>query len=102
MSKMRSFRFSKEKLELLKRIAERKHDNNQTQALFEAIDHYYKELYPPSVQGYIRIDRIHDINGEGECSGCEKSLSSEAWVAIYSDGTMKGVLCDECVEFGRA
>jgi len=102
MSKMRSFRFPEEKLDLLKAIAERKHDNNQTQALFEAIDHYYKELYPLSVQGYIRVDRIHDINGEEKCFGCDNSLGSEAWVTIYSDSTVKGVLCDECVESGRA
>lgn len=102
MSKMRSFRFPEEKLELLKEIAERRHDNNQTQALLEAIDHYYQELNPLSVQGYIHIDRIHDLNGEEDCPGCEQSLGSETWVAVYSDGTVKGVLCDDCVEAGRA
>ncbi len=102
MSKMRSFRFPEEKLELLKEIAERRYDNNQTQALFEAIDHYYQELNPLSVQGYIRIDRIHDLNGEEECSGCEQSLGSRAWIAVYSDGTVKGMLCDKCMEAGRA
>lgn len=102
MSKMRSFRFTEEKLELLKEIAERWYDNNQTQALFEAIDHYYQALNPLSVQGYIRIDRIHDHNGEDECSVCEQSLDSGACVAIYSDGSVKGMLCDECVEAGRA
>jgi predicted DNA-binding protein len=98
MKKMRSFRFPEEKLELLKEIAERRHDNNQTQALIEAIDHYYQELNPLSVQGYIRIDRIHDLNGDEDCPGCEQSLGSGAWVAVYSDGTVKGVLCDDCVE----
>ncbi len=102
MSKMRSFRFPEEKLDLLKVIAERNHDNNQTRALIEAIDQYYKVLNPLSVQGYIRIDRVHDLNGEGKCSGCEKSLGPEAWVAIYSDGNTKGVICDECVEVGQA
>jgi len=102
MSKLRSFRFPEEKLKLLKEIAELKHDNNQTQALLEAIDRYYKELNPLSVQGYIRIDRIQDLNGEDGCPGCEQSLGSGAWVAVYSDGTVKGMLCDDCVEKGRA
>ncbi len=102
MSKMRSFRFPEEKLELLKEIAERKHDNNQTQALLEAIDRYYKELNPLSVQGYIRIDRIQNLNGEEDCPGCEQSLGSGAWVAVFSDGTVKGVLCGDCVSAGRA
>ena len=102
MSKLRSFRFPEEKLDLLKAIAERKHNNNQTQALCEAIDHYYKELNPLSVHGYIHVDRIHDLKREEDCSGCEQSLGSKAWVAVYSDGTMKGMLCDKCVEAGRA
>lgn len=100
MSKLRSFRFPEEKLKLLKEIAESRHDNNQTQALFEAIDLYYQELNPLSVQGYIRIDRIQDLNGEENCQGCEQSLGSGAWTAIYSDGTVKGLLCDDCVESG--
>ncbi len=102
MSKMRSFRFPEEKLELLKEIAERRYDNNQTQALFEAIDHYYQELNPLSVQGYIRIDRTHNLNGEEECSGCEQLLGSRVWIAVYSDGSVKGMLCDKCMEAGRA
>ncbi len=102
MTKMRSFRFPEEKLEQLKEIAERMHDGNQTQAILEAIDRYHKELTPPRLQGYIRIDRIQDLNGEEGCPGCGKSLGSGAWVAVYSDGTVKGVLCDDCVEEGRA
>lgn len=101
MSKMRSFRFPEDKLDLLKEIAERKHDDNQTQALCAAIDHYYEELFPLPVQGYIRVDRINNHNGEGKCFDCDKSLSSEAWVAIYPDGTVKGVLCDDCVNVRR-
>lgn len=102
MTKLRSFRFPEEKIELLKEIAQRKHNNNQTQALLEAIDRYYQEINPPSVQGYIRIDRVHDLNGEEGCPGCNQSLGSGAWIAVYSDGTVKGVLCDDCVEAGRA
>lgn len=102
MSKLRSFRFPEEKLKLLKEIAESRHDNNQTQALFEAIDHYYQELNPLSVQGYIRIDRIQDLNGEENCHDCEQSLGSGAWIAVYSDGTVKGLLCDDCVDSGKA
>ena len=102
MSKLRSFRFPEEKLKLLKEIAESRHDNNQTQALFEAIDHYYQELNPLSVQGYIRIDRIQDLNGEKNCHDCEQSLGSGAWIAVYSDGTVKGLLCDDCVDSGKA
>jgi hypothetical protein len=101
MTTLRSFRFPEEGLERLKEIAERRHDNNQTQALLEAIDRYYQELNPPALQGYIRIDRVQDLNGEEGCPGCEDSLGSGAWVAVYSDGTVKGVLCDECVEAGR-
>jgi len=37
MSKLRSFRFPEEKLERLKEIARRRHGNNQTRALLEAI-----------------------------------------------------------------
>jgi hypothetical protein len=101
MTKMRSFRFTEEKLELLKKIAERRHDNNQTQALLEAIDRYYGELNPPSLQGHIRIDHIHDLNGEDDCPGCGQSEGERAWIAVYSDGTIKGVFCDDCVEAGR-
>ncbi len=102
MTKLRSFRFPEDKLQLLKKIAKRRHDNNQTQALLEAIERYYKELAPPSLQGYIRIDRIHKLNLKDDCPGCGQSESKRAWIAVYSDGTVKGVLCDDCVEAGRA
>ncbi len=102
MTKMRSFRFPEDELERLKEIATRRHDDNQTQALLEAINRYYKELNPPSLQGYIRIDRISNLNGNEGCPGCGQSESAGAWVAVYSDGTLKGVLCDDCVEAGRA
>jgi hypothetical protein len=102
MSKLRSFRFPEEKLTRLKEIAIREHDNNQTQALMEAIDRYYEELAPPSLQGYIRIDRMNPINLEDDCPGCGGSERERGWIAVYSDGTVKGVLCDECVEAGRA
>ena len=102
MSKLRSFRFPEEKLERLKEIARRRHGNNQTRALLEAIDRYYGELNPPSLQGYIRIDRLSDLNGDQACPGCDQSPGPGAWIAVYSDGTVKGVLCDDCVEAGRA
>jgi len=102
MNKLRSFRFPEEKLKLLKELAERRHDNNKTQALLEAIDRYYEELNPPSLQGYIRIDQIHDLNGNENCPGCNQSLGSGAWIAVYSNGTVKGMLCDDCVEARRA
>ena len=101
MTKLCSFRFPEEKIELLKEIAKRKHDNNQTQALIEAIDRYYKEINPPSLQGYIKIDRVLSLNGKDDCPGCGHSESERAWIAVYSDGTVKGVLCDDCVEAGR-
>jgi hypothetical protein len=102
MSKLRSFRFPEDKLERLKEVAKRKHDNNQTQALMEAIDRYYKEITPPSLQGYIRIDRMNRLILHDDCPGCGASESEGGWIAVYSDGTVKGVLCDECVEAGRA
>ena len=101
MTKLCSFRFPEEKIALLKEIAKRKHDNNQTQALIEAIDRYYKELNPPSLQGYIKIDRVLSLNGKDDCPGCGHSKSERAWIAVYSDGTVKGVLCDDCVKAGR-
>jgi hypothetical protein len=101
MTRLCSFRFPEEKLELLKEIAKRKHNNNQTQALLEAIDRYYEELNPPKVQGYIQIDRIQSLNGDESCSGCDQFPDSGAWIAVYSNGTVKGVLCDDCVEAGR-
>jgi hypothetical protein len=102
MSKLRSFRFPENTLARLKEIAKRKHDNNQTQALITAIDHYYKELAPASLQGYVRIDRMNPVSLEDDCPGCGGSESEGGWIAVYSDGTVKGVLCDECVEAGRA
>lgn len=102
MTILRSFRFPEDKLAKLQEIAAQEHDHNQTQALLEAIDRYYKDLHPPAVQGYIRIDRINDLEGEEGCPGCDHSLESGAWIAVYSDGTVRGVLCDDCVESGRA
>jgi hypothetical protein len=102
VTRLCSFRFPEEKYELLKEIAEDRHDSNQTQALLEAIGRYHKELYPPSVQGYIRIDRIHDLSGEEECPGCDQRVGSGAWIAVYSNGTVRGMLCDDCVEAGRS
>jgi hypothetical protein len=100
-TKLCSFRFPEDKHKQLKEIAERKHDDNLTQALMEAIDRYYAELHPPRLQGYIQIDHIQDLNSDEECPGCEKSIGSGAWIAVYSNGTVKGVICDECVEAGR-
>lgn len=102
MTRLCSFRFPEEKYALLKKIAEERHDNNQTQALLEAIDRYYMELNPPSVQGYIRIDQVYDRNVEADCPGCDQRIGTGAWVAVYSDGTVRGILCDDCVAAGRA
>ncbi len=100
MTKLRSFRFPEDKLELLREIAEREHNNNLTKALLEAIDRYYRELNPPVLQGYIRLDRFNELDGKEECQGCDQPLSPGTWIAVYSDGTVKGVLCDDCVEAG--
>jgi hypothetical protein len=101
MTKLRSFRFPEDKLELLKEIAQRRHNDNQTQALLEAIDRYYEALNPPKLQGYIQVDRIQDLNGDESCLSCDQLTGSGAWVAVYSNGTVKGVLCNDCVEAGR-
>jgi hypothetical protein len=102
MSKLRSFRFPENTIARLKEIAKRKHDNNQTQALIKAIDRYYKEVAPVSLQGYVRIDRINRLGLQDDCPGCGASESEGGWIAVYSDGTVKGVLCDDCVEAGRS
>ena len=101
MTILRSFRFPETKLKTLREIADRKHGGNQTRALIEAIDRYHSEMEPTSVQGYIRIDRVPDLNSEAGCAGCGQSRRSGTWVAVRSDGTVKGVLCDECVKAGR-
>ena len=87
---------------MLKEIAERNHGGNQTQAIIAAIDRYYKELEPASVQGYIRIDRVKDRDAKAGCPGCGQSRRPGTWVAVRSDGTVKGVICDDCVDAGRA
>lgn len=102
MSIMRSFRFPEDKLALLKEIAERKHNNNQTEALLEAINRYYDQIDPPALHGYIRIDRVNNVNGKEDCPACGSSEKASEWVAVYSDGTLKGGLCDDCVDAGRA
>jgi len=99
---MRSFRLPEQELKFLKEIAARRHRNNQTQALLEAIHRYHDVLHPPSVQGYVRIDRVNRPNGPEDCQGCRQPDASGAWVAVYSNGTVKGVLCDDCVQAGRA
>lgn len=101
MSKLRSYRLPEEKLALLKEIAGREHEGNQTQAVLEAIDRYYQQLNPPVLQGYIQLDRVSN-GGEEDCSGCNRPQSKEAWIAVYSNGSVKGVLCDDCVENGHA
>ena len=102
MSILRSFRLPEQKLGLLREIAERNHGGNQTQALIEAINRYHRELEPASVQGYIRIDRVKDLDREAGCPGCGQSRRPGRWVAIRSDGTVKGVFCDDCVNAGQA
>jgi hypothetical protein len=102
MSIMRSFRFPEDKLALLREIAEQKHDNNQTEALLEAISRYHGEIHPPALHGYIRIDRVNDVNGKNDCPGCGSAEKARTWVAVYSDGTLKGGLCDDCVDAGKA
>lgn len=101
VAKMRSFRIPERELNFLKEIAARKHENNQTQALLEAINRYHQELHPPSLQGYVRIDRLKETDATGDRSGCRHADASGAWVAVYSNGTVKGVLCDKCVNEGR-
>ena len=101
MTKMRSFRFPEETLAQLKDLADRKHKGNQTQALIHAVDRYHQALKPVVLQGYIHIDRVGDLQEVERCLGCRQVAPDEAWIAIYSDGTLKGVLCDECVEAGR-
>jgi hypothetical protein len=101
VAKMRSFRLPEQELGFLKEIAARKHGNNQTQALLAAIDRYHEELHPPALQGYVRIDRLKKADGRGDCTSCRQPDASGAWVAIYSNGTVRGVLCDKCVREGR-
>lgn len=99
---MRSFRLPEKELKYLREIAARRHHNNQTQALLEAINRYHAELHPPALQGYVRIDRLKAAKAAGDRSGCRHADASGAWVAVYSNGTVKGVLCDKCVKEGRA
>jgi hypothetical protein len=101
MTKMRSFRFPEEELKQLKEIAELWHDGNQTRALMEAVNRYHKDLFPPSLQGYIQLDRVMEGQREVECPGCGHLHNIGGWIAVYSDGSVKGVLCDNCVEAGR-
>lgn len=101
MTTLRSFRFPVDKLALLKEIAERNHGGNQTQALIEAINRYHRELEPASIQGYVRIDRLRDSEGQARCPGCGESHRPRRWVAIRSDGTVKGVFCDDCANAGK-
>ena len=102
MTILRSFRFPEAALRMLKEIADRRHEGNQTQALIEAIERYYGEIKPVSVQGYVRIDRIKHGDSQTGCVACGQSSRPVRWVAIRSDGTVKAGFCDECVEAGRA
>jgi hypothetical protein len=97
MTKMRSFRFPSKKLEQLIEIADCMHDGNQTQAILEAIDRYHTALNPPRLQGYIQLDRVSNGN-EGDCPGCKRSDAKRSWIAVFSNGSVKGVLCDDCVD----
>lgn len=101
MTKMRSFRFPEEALAQLNELAIRAHKGNQTQALIEAVDCYYRTLKPVVLQGYIQVDRVRDHQEPERCSGCSQPEPEGAWIAVYSDGTLKGVLCNNCVEAGR-
>jgi hypothetical protein len=101
MTKMRSFRFPEKELEQLREISELFHSGNQTRALIEAVNRYHKDLFPPSLQGYVRLDRVMDGQREVECPGCGYLKNIGTWIAVYSDGSVKGILCDDCVEAGR-
>lgn len=101
MTILRSFRFPDAALRMLKEIADRKHEGNQTQALIEAIERYHEEMNPVSVEGYVRIDRMKDRASKTGCAACGQSSHPVRWVAIRSDGTVKAGFCDECVEAGR-
>ena len=102
MSILRSFRFPERDLLKLKEVADLNHGGNQTQALIEALERYHKQLKPVPVQGYIRLDRVMAAEGSPSCPGCGESRGDRTWVAIRSDGTLKGPLCDACVEAGRS
>ncbi len=102
MSILRSFRFPEEDLLKLKELADTNHGGNQTQALIEALDRYHKELKPVSVDGYVRLDRVVPTENTAACAGCGESRRDRPWVAVRSDGTFKGLLCDACVEAGRS
>ncbi len=99
MTKMRSFRLPQDQLDQLKQLASRRHDDNQTQALLEAIDRYYQDLNPPRLQGYVRLDRVSRGSAR-TCANCERSAVEANWLAVYSNGTVKGSLCDECAQVG--
>lgn len=99
MTKMRSFRLPQAQLDQLKELASRRHEDNQTQALLEAIDRYYRALHPPDLQGYVRLDRVSDGVGE-RCANCERTDIDARWLAVYSNGMLKASLCDECAQVG--
>ncbi|MFW5745216.1 MAG: hypothetical protein ACOCW3_02360 [Spirochaetota bacterium] len=102
MSILRSFRFPEKDLQRLKEIADQHHGGNQTQTLMEALERYHRELSPVSVEGYIRLDRVAAADDSPSCPVCGASRGARPWVAIRSDGTLKGLLCDACVKAGRS
>jgi len=45
--------------------------------------------------GYIRLDRPSDLRGdECECEGCDQTCERGIWLAVMSDGTLYGPLCE--------
>lgn len=89
----RNFNFDDATSQLLDKLAKARHlPANATIA--EALKVLAALEFPPIKAGYIKLDRLGEI--EPVCRECDQPLDSKAYMIVMSDGTLRGPVCDSC------
>lgn len=90
----RNFNFDDATSQLLAKLAEARH-LTATATIAEALKALAALEFPPVKAGYIKLDRLGEI--EPVCRECDQPLyDAGAYMIAMSDGTLRGPVCDSC------
>ena len=90
----RNFILSERTDDLLKQLAGEL-QLDMTETVSTALAHLGKSTWPPAKVGYFKLDRLGEIDAP-TCHECDQPLTGNGWMIVFSDGTLRGPVCDSC------
>ena len=89
----RNFNFDDATSQLLDKLAGAR-NLTATATIAEALKAFASLEFPPVKVGYIKLDRPGEI--DLSCHECSQPLDGKAFMVVFSDGTLRGPVCDSC------